>query len=182
MPANVEDAKIAARYAKALFEQAEETDALDEVMADIEAVRDVLEGVPDFPIFLANPGIPRPEKLDFLKKHVESKVSKVVGNLLRLMVENDRMAVFPVLVEKYRTLLDERNNVATAEVITAEALDGDLESRLRNSLKSLYGYSDVNLEKKVDPAILGGAIVKIRGKIIDGSLSGRLESLRRHVG
>lgn len=182
MPANIDEFKIAGRYAKALFEQAEEEQALDTTMGDLKAILDVLNNVPELSVFLANPGIPQSAKLEFLKTQMESKVSRLVANLLRLMVENDRMAIFPALVEKYQAMLDERNNVATAEVVTAEPLDEELEDRLRHSLKSLYGFADVNLDKKVDPAILGGAIVKIQGKIIDGSFAGRLDALKKQVG
>ncbi len=181
MTAKVEDNQIAARYAKALFDLAEEQGALDSALSDMLALKKILKSIPDLEIFIVNPGIPQAEKLNFVKEQFESKVSPMIGNLLKLMVENDRFPLITLVSNKYEEMVNKHQNIGSAEIITATTLEAKLESKLEQTLKSLYGFSKVNLTQKVDPAILGGAIIKVQDKVIDGSFAGKLNELKKQV-
>ncbi len=181
MTAQVEDTQIAARYAKALFELAEEQGDLDTILKDLLAISDVLKAVPDLKVFLVNPGIPRTEKKSFVKGQFEGKVSPMVDNLLKLMVENERFPLIPLVAHKYEERVNQHQNIGIAEVITATELDSKLETKLEKALKTLYGFSQVRLTPKVDPALLGGAIIKVQDKVIDGSFAGKLNELKKQV-
>jgi F-type H+-transporting ATPase subunit delta len=184
MAARLEEMKIAARYARAVFESAVEAgDAVEkDVTRSIKELGEVFEEIPALGDFFKNPAIPAAEKLDLLKTQTQKKVPELVYNLLLVMLENDRLSVFPALAKRVEELSNERHQVAVAEVITAVELPKSLEKKFETVLKKRYGLSQVTLQKRVDPGILGGAIIKIQDKVIDGSFVGKLETLRKQIG
>lgn len=177
----LKDKKVSARYAKALFDGALEANQLDEVKADLSTLVQVTKDLPSLRGFFANPAIPQSEKEAFVKEQLASKVNKLTGNLLTIMVENSRMAILAQLTAQYTTLVNQHQHIALAEVITAVEMDGALLENLQRTLESRFGFSRVELQNRVEPGILGGAIVKIQDQIIDGSFSGRLETLKKQL-
>lgn len=174
--------KVAARYARALFDSLMESGAdIARVRDDLRMLADVLADVPEFSAFLENPGLPLAEKTHFVEERLASAVDARVARLLRLLMDNNRLAILPQLAEQFTMYVDQRENVAQAEVITAAELDDDLRVRMQNTLQSLFGFHRVDLQHRVDPGLLGGAIVKIQDRVIDGSYIGRLEELRKRV-
>lgn len=184
MAARLEEMKIAARYARAIFESAVDAgDAVEkDVTQSIQTLGQLFEEVTDLDPFFKNPAIPHTEKLDFIQKQFNQNVPELVYNLLLIMLENDRLAVFPALAKRVAELSNERHQIAVAEVITAVELPKSLEKKFETVLKKRYGLSEVTLQKRVDPGILGGAIIKIQDKVIDGSFVGKLETLRKQIG
>jgi len=181
MSSRLTDNKVAARYARALFEAAADSGKLDEVVADLNAVQDLFKALPELSRFLENPSIPGHEKIDFAKSQLIPKVNAWVGNLLGLMIQNKRITAFPALIDQLADLINKRDNIAKAEAITAAELDNAQLDKLRQALESRYGFSKVLLSNRVEPSILGGVIVKLQDQVIDGSFSGRLESLRKQL-
>jgi F-type H+-transporting ATPase subunit delta len=178
----LENGKVAARYAKALFDSLTESGAeLGQVRDDLRTLADVLADVPEFSVFLENPGLPLAEKTAFVEERLAVAVTPPVANLLRLLMENNRLIVLPQVAEQFSTYVNQRENVAQAEVITAAELDDDLLARMQNTLQSMFGFNRVDLQHRVDPGLLGGAIIKIQDRVIDGSYVGRLEELRKQV-
>jgi F-type H+-transporting ATPase subunit delta len=174
--------KIASRYAKALIEAADEQGQLDAVTQDIERLQRVYLEVPELNRFFANPAIPVADKQDVVKKQFHKGLSSMMGNLFSLLVENDRIAILPEILQAAVEIIRKRDGIAQAEVTVPIALSDALEKKMRKTLEKLFGYQQVELNIKVDPAILAGAVVKIGDKIIDGSYHGKLETLRRQVG
>lgn len=181
MASRLEDNKVAARYARALFEAASESGKLDEVVSDLNAVQQLFNELPALTQFLENPAIPALDKIDFAKTQIIPKVNSWVGNLLGLMIENKRISAFPALIDQLTDLIHKRDNVAKAEAITAAELDNQQLDKLRQALETKFGFSKVLLSNRVEPSILGGVIVKLQDQVIDGSFSGRLENLRKQL-
>lgn len=181
MTNRLQDNKIAGRYAKALFEAALDSGKLDEVKADLETIQKLMAELPSLNTFFINPAIPVADKVAFVTKELAPKLSSWVGNLLKLMVDNNRLSSFPALIERFQALLDTHQNIATAEVITAVELDAALQERFAKGLEKRFGFKQVKLKNRVEPGVLGGAIVKIQDQVIDGSYSGRLEALKKQL-
>lgn len=175
--------KVAGRYAKALFESivSSSPDELNQVAANLQSIAEALTQVPEFYAFLENPGIPAFEKSSFVEERLAATAHLRVAKLLRLLQENNRLSLLLLIAERFATYVDERDNVAQAEVITAAELDDDLQNRLRHTLESLLGFNRVELQHRVDPGLLGGAIIKIQDRVIDGSYVGRLEELKKQL-
>ncbi|MEB3287636.1 MAG: ATP synthase F1 subunit delta [Vampirovibrionales bacterium] len=173
------DNQLASRYAKAVFSAALEHDCLDAVREDLDAVASVMRDVPQLAPYFANPATTHADKEAFVQAEFVSKVNPWVGNLLKIMVENARMAILPQVAEQFAQLLNQHRNIATAEVMSAVELDDKQLERLQKTLEARFGFSRVELHNRVEPGILGGAIVKIQDQIIDGSFSGKLENLKK---
>lgn len=178
---NLEENKVATRYARALFEAASEAGTVEVIERELIHLDETFQKVPGLLNFLVNPAIPIQERMTFAEKQIASKVNPWVGNLVKLMTENHRIGAFSKVVNHFCLLINKRDNVTSAEVITAVELDAKQADQLREKLEKLYGYSKVNIENRVDPGILGGAVVKIQDRVIDGSFVGKLEQLRKHV-
>jgi len=173
--------KVAARYAKALFESTVESGDADAVARDLEAVNTLMNQVRGLAEFMENPGIPAEDKLAFIDQQFGKNANPWVARLLRLLVENKRMAVFPHLVVHFNDRLFQRENMTRAEVVTAVELEEELRERIRKTLQASLGYSRVEIQNRVDPGILGGVIIKVQDRVIDGSYIGRLEELRKQL-
>lgn len=174
--------KIAIRYAKALLEAADEQGQYGEVSQNMFTLQRLYLEVPELNRFFANPAIPDEEKRAVIQEHFQGGLAPLTANLLTLLVDNDRIVLLPELIQAAIDLVHQREGVAQAEVIVPIAMKPGLEQKMKTTLEKLFGYQQVDLNVKVDPGILAGAIIKIGDKIIDGSYHGKLETLRRQVG
>ncbi len=178
----LESRKIALRYARALFEAAQETNEMAYVTENIGRLRQLYQDVPEMNAFFQNPMIPASEKRDLIETHFKQNLSPMIGNFLNILIENDRVAVLQEILEAYIEMVREKEGIVQAEVTVPVELEPKLEQKLQSTLESLFGYQQVEIKTIVDPAIIAGAVVKIGDKIIDGSYHGKLETLRRQVG
>lgn len=181
MASRLEENKIATRYARALFESAVESGSPEKLFKDLTTLQEVIQAIPELLPFLSNPSIPTQEKQAFLDSQFTKKSNVVLLNLLKIMVDNDRISAFPLVVERYQDLLNELENVTTAEVVTAFEVAAPLEKKIKNALEATFGFNRVDLHKRVDPGLLGGVMIKIQDKVIDGSFVGKLESMRKQI-
>lgn len=181
MSNRLENNKVASRYAKALFESTLESGEASQVSADLVSVNTLMAQVPALVSFLENPGVSQEEKLQLLDQQIAQSVSPWVSRLLKLLVENNRIAIFPQLVTQFNDCINQRENTTQAEVVSAVELEEELRSRIRKTLESTFGFSRVDVENRVDPGLLGGVIIKIQDQVIDGSYVGRLEELRKQI-
>lgn len=173
--------KVASRYAKALFEGTLAAGQTDAVAHDLSEVNQVFVAVPALAGFLENPGVPITEKNSLLEQQFGKSANPWVIRLLKLLVENNRTAVFSQLVQQFRALINQHENTTQAEVVSATELEEELRTRIRKALESTFGFNRVDLQNRVDPGLLGGVIVKIQDRVIDGSYVGRLEELRKQI-
>ncbi len=181
MSNRLENNKVASRYAKALFESVQETGEIEKIHEELKTVADLITQVPQLGPFLENPGVPQVDKQQFIDEQFGKKVSPWVHRLLKLLVENQRAGVIPQLLSQFTEFRNQYENSTTAEIITAVELEEELRTRIRKTLESTMGFTRVDLQNRVDPGLLGGAIIKIQDQVIDGSYVGRLEALRKQV-
>jgi len=186
MKNKLEQLKIATRYAKALMDTVDAQSSVDPEMVqrvqdDLVQLADLTQNTPDFIRFFENPAVPAHQKQDFLTHQILPGLDASLQRLLPVLLENDRMAVLPFIAERFAQLQDERNQVATAEVTSVLPLNEALQAKVRATLESVFGYRRVNIENRIEPAILGGLVIKIQDRIIDGSYRGRLEEMRKRL-
>lgn len=179
MSNRLENNKVAARYAKALFESTSASGEVEPVSKDLTSVNDLFNQVSGLSTFLENPAVSLDEKQQFLDQQFAKNIGPWVLRLLKLLVENQRVAIFSQLVEQFNTLALHSENAAQAEVVSATELEEELKARIRKTLESTFGFSRVDLQNRVDPGLLGGVIIKLQDRVIDGSYVGRLEEMRK---
>ena len=168
--------ELARKYARAIFELAVEDDKLLAYGRELKRVEGDLDGVAGIWGDFDNPGISRADKKILLKKCFEGELAGEVQNFLYLLVDKRRMAYFPEIVRVFEALSNEAQGIVIADVTTASSLDAGQESRLQEKLAGVTG-KEVRLRLHEDPKVIGGVVVRIGDKRIDGSVTGRLARL-----
>lgn len=164
-------------YASALFELAIESHTEDQTSEALHQVRDVLCGTPDALATLASPAIPKRERLQLLERIWGETLPEHVMGFLQVLCAHGNIRELDRCVTIFDDLFDTLRKLSTAAVVSAVALTDDEKRKLQSGLEQRLGRS-VRLECSVDPSLLGGMIVTVDGKIMDGSLKHRLHEIK----
>ena len=164
-------------YGTALFMLAKECGAESKYAVDLECVMEVFSASPEYIDFLASPTIPLQERLSALKEAFSQAIDENVLSFLQLLCERGRIRSLSGCVEEYKKLLDVQNSISTAYIKSAVELTEEEKEKLKDKLEIKCGHS-VILECTVDESLMGGLVVEIDGKIIDGSLKTRLYEVK----
>jgi F-type H+-transporting ATPase subunit delta len=169
----------AIRYARALFDVALKEADVQQAGGDLDSFAQIVADHAQLERVLANPAIPAPRKralIDELLKQAGT-VSMPVAKLLKLLADRDRLILLPELAAAYRTRLMEHAKIVRAEVVTAVSLPADRVAALQQGLAAATGRQ-VQLDSRVDPSIIGGAITRIGSTVYDGSVTRQLEKMK----
>jgi F-type H+-transporting ATPase subunit delta len=169
----------ASRYAKAIFELAQEEGRIDEWAAQLALIRQVLED-PGAAEVLANPSISSEVRMKAVEQLDLPGIDPEGMNLMRMLVHAGRAHRAGEIGDRFEVLADEAAGRVRATVTTAIPLGEDDQEALRKDLSRQLG-KDVRLEARVDPAILGGLVLLVGDRLTDGSVAARLDQLRRQV-
>ncbi|HEY8491630.1 MAG TPA: F0F1 ATP synthase subunit delta [Dehalococcoidia bacterium] len=172
------DVTAAKRYAQAVFDLALEQETLDEWLADLERLA-ALAREPEAVRILESNRVPEAEK-DGLLAATLSGVGPLAMNLARLLVRKGRFGLADAVAEEYRRLLEEHRGILRARAVTAVELTEPERAAVAARLEELTGKR-VLLETAVDPSILGGLVVRIGDRLIDGSTRTKLLELKERL-
>jgi len=169
---------MAGRYATALFELAREANAIDAVKADLERFDALVAENPDLNRLVRSPVFSAAEQLQALSAVLDRVgIGGLAAKFLKLVTMNRRLFAARDMVRGYRELVALHKGEATAEVTVAERLKDDHVAALKSALKAVSG-KDVDLAIKIDPAIIGGLVVKLGSRMVDTSLRTKLTAIR----
>lgn len=169
---------LAERYAAALFELADERRALDAVSDDLRALRAMLHESGDLARLLRSPVLSREQQGKGLALVAErAELSDLTRDFLAVVARNRRLFAVPAMIEAYLAKLAERRGEVTAEVTAAQPLTEAQNTALTDQLRRAVG-GQVAVDLKIDPSLIGGMIVKIGSRMVDGSLRSKLQRLR----
>ena len=171
------EVSIARRYATALFRVARDNGEVDAVAANLSEVSTAAHASPELMTVLHHPRITRTRKQELLQSVFQGNIRPDVERFLLLLVEKDRASLIPNIGEEFKRLVDEYNRVTDAEAVTAVAMDEAQIAALKAKLEATTGYK-VRLQTRVDASILGGMVVRVGDRMIDGSVATQLQSLR----
>ena len=175
---------IARPYARAMFQVAQENNALAEVSASLAMARQLMS---DGRVarYLANPALTDEERLAFLTdlfRTAEGEESVFGGrsdhgvNTLKLLLEYGRVAALPEMADHYEALKAEVENTVDVTVTSAAPLSSEQQQAIVSALKERLGRN-VSLATKIDENLIGGAVIRAGDVVIDGSVRARLEGL-----
>jgi len=167
---------LARRYARALFDLAEERGVVEEAREQLGWVNRLVADQPALREVLLHPLHPEEMKLAVLEQTVAPRVSTLVMGFLRLLVERGREDHLSGITDEFATICDESRGVVQAEVTTAQPLDDRQREELKSALGTATGRS-VRLNESLDGDLLAGIHVRIRDLTLDGSLRSRLQRL-----
>jgi F-type H+-transporting ATPase subunit delta len=170
---------VAGRYATALFELALEERQLDAVKADLDRFAALVEENADLSRLVRSPVFTAEEQTKALTAVLANTgISGLAANFLKLVAANRRLFAIGQIIRTFRSLVARHKGEVTAQVTVAESLsDNNLEA-LKGALKTVTGGKDIDLDVKVDPAIIGGLIVKVGSRMVDTSLRTKLNSIK----
>ncbi|RVT94415.1 F0F1 ATP synthase subunit delta [Sphingomonas crocodyli] len=170
-------ASLSGRYATALFELARDEKAIDAVSKSLAGLKAALTESDDFRRLTTSPLVGREEAVKAVAAVAASlKLDSVTTKFLGVLAQNRRLSQLGPVIRAFAQLAARHRGETTAEVTSAHPLEADQVEALKAKLKSQLGR-DVAVDLTVDPAILGGLIVKIGSKQIDGSIRTKLNTL-----
>ena len=172
--------QLASKYAAAIFEIAKDENNLDGYDKDLGTVRANVFALPDAVKFFQNPLIPQQAKKDLLKRAFDGEISATVMNFLMLLVDKKRIGVFNEIYDIFTSLKNKEQGILIADVTSAFPLTKKQQDALTRKLAGLTGRK-IKVRTHKDTSILGGLIVKIGDKRIDGSAAGRLRALKSAI-
>ena len=169
---------VAARYATALFELARDEGVLDTVEADLKGFASLTEESADLQRLVRSPVFSAEDQLRAITAVLaKAEIGGLVGNLIKVAAHNRRLFAVPDMTAAFGRLLAQHRGEVSAEVTSAEPLSEAHVAALKAALKGSLG-KDVALDTRVDPSLIGGLIVRVGSRMIDGSIKTKLNSLK----
>lgn len=169
---------IAKNYARAMFELAVEENTVKETGEELQAIKQILSSDEKIMRFLVTPLVTKNEKIELVSKAFEAQVSKNTQNLIKVVIENGRASEMLKIFDQYSILELEHFGIAEAVAITTIALSETQRNALIEKLENATGKK-ILLTNQIDKNILGGVLVKVGEKEIDGTVLGKLNSLKQ---
>jgi F-type H+-transporting ATPase subunit delta len=171
-------AGVAVRYAAALFDLAQETHAINAVKTDLERFDALIAETPDLARLVRSPVFSADDQLKALAPVLDrAGIGGLAAQFIKLTAANRRLFAIRDMVRAYRDLVARQKGEATASVTVAEELKPEHLAALRAALKTVSG-KDVDLDVKIDPAIIGGLVVKLGSRMVDSSLRTKLNAIK----
>lgn len=171
---------VGGRYAEALYEIARRNNAVDTVEVEIKAVNDIIQGDRDLQKLLYHPRITAGDKKNLLKDLFGGKVSQVTTDFLSLLVERQREQFLGDIVDYYVNKANAERNITAAAITSAVELTKEERAKLADVLAKITNKK-VQTSYAVDPSLIGGIVVRIGDRVIDGSIRTRLATMREHL-
>ena len=172
---------LAERYASALVDVALEKKQADQVKQELAAFAAMIRESAELHAFLSNPSIARASKHAAIEQLVARMgASRTLRNYLFVIVDQRRAAMLPEIEQAFSALLDARQGIMQATVTSAADLTAGERAELDAALAKLTGKK-VQAQFNTDPALIGGAVVKIGSTIYDGSVRAQLDRLRARM-
>jgi F-type H+-transporting ATPase subunit delta len=171
-------ASMAGRYAAALFDLAKEERQLPQVEADLKAFQAMLDESADLRRLVRSPVIASDDQAKGLDAVLaKAGASSLTANFFKLIARNRRLFAVADMMRDFRALLARERGEVSADVASAHALTPGQLNALKDALRVQIG-KDVQVNTRVDPALLGGLVVKVGSRMIDSSLRTKLGNLK----
>lgn len=167
---------LARVYSKAMLSLAEEQGEADELLAELQELVKSLDQNPELEQLLSSPLVEVEDRAAVLEKLFRSRASDLLVDSLQVVNRKGRLGVLRAIAEGYRVEHRDLRGIADASVRTAVPLTDAQRGQVREAVARFTG-KQAHLFEKVDPAILGGIVIEVDGRKIDGSVASRLREL-----
>ena len=174
------DKLVVKRYAEALFDAAVEMDKLSEFGEQINFVSDVFSDNEELTAIFEHPKLTKADKKNMLDELFKEKVSVEILNLCYIMVDKGRNKYIKYVSEEYNKLSNRKLGIVQAKAITAIPMTDEEKEHLQTTLSNKLNKKII-LTNSIDESVVGGVLVEVEGKIIDGSIKGKLHELYKSL-
>lgn len=171
---------LAKKYGRAIYEIAAEQGSLEKTEEELHLIADAIHDSPELSNLLNHPMLARDVKKDTIKKLFADKVSPTVLQFCYVVIDKDRIAGFPAMVDNFVILAHHGLGMEEAVVTSALPLSKGQAEHLKEKLAEMTGKK-ILLKQKVDTSLLGGFTVQVGDRLIDGSVARQLETLRNKI-
>jgi F-type H+-transporting ATPase subunit delta len=164
-------------YAEALMALAQDWDLVDVFGDDTRSLLEMIESSPELKDALANPFVKADSKKQIFRQLLDGKVNSYFLNFLMLVIDRRRIFLLEAICRQYRVLLRQIKNTVLAEVTATLELNDAQRDAVIQKVKALTNASEVELEVKIDPELIGGVIIKVGSQVLDASIKGQLRRI-----
>ncbi len=181
MSGNPLASKIAAPYARALFDFSVEKNIMHQITADFQNLEIFLDEANELTEYLNNPIVSNDAKGEILTKTLKSQINTETFKFLMVLVNRDRINLLKSVIANYLELVYETASIKMIEVSTAFPFANLQKNTLIQKLKELTNAREIRLVITVDPSLIGGFLIKTESKVIDFTVKNQLQKLAKHL-
>lgn len=167
-------------YGGSLYELAKEEGLTEEIYGQLQTVLEVFEQNPDYLRFLGTSSISKQERCAALEEALGGRVQMYLLNFLKILCENGSMGQLKGCAAEFRRRYNADHGIVEVCAVTAVALTETLREKLTEKLQTVLGKT-VELTNKVDPACMGGILLELPGRQLDGTVRHRLDALGKEL-
>ena len=172
--------QVADKYSTALFNLVKEKGLIDKAFEQFQQLDLLIKRDRSLMQFLLAPHVLEQKKVALVRDVLGPRLEPLFLEFLLVLIDKHRIGHLHGIIEEFRLKVDEERGIRVARIITVRPLTDDGRQRLIERLQKKTGMT-VELREKVDPAILGGMIVILKNKIIDGSVKHKLSVLKEEL-
>ena len=168
-------------YADALFQIATEEDKVDELYSEVTALITILDANPDLARVMSHPSVDKNEKLDAIRNIFTGRVCAELCGLLHQIVEKGRYEEIDGILDAFVRMVKEYKKIGIAYVTTPTDISDTQKERIRQKLLDTTDYVEMEMNYETDPSLIGGMRIRIGDRIVDSSISTKLNDLARNL-
>lgn len=172
---------VSKTYGDALFELSCEEGKEEEFLAEIQQIQNILDENPDFSNLMNHPKILKEEKLEVLKNVFKGRISEELLGFLHLIVTKDRYDEIDGILDYFVTEVKKIKGIGVANVTTAMELSEAQKTAVEQKLLSTTSFKKMEMHYEVDESLIGGMVIRIGDRVVDGSVQTKLEKLQREL-
>ena len=171
---------IARNYAEALFQVGERNDETERFADLLDALAGAIETDEQIRVVLESPRVPKRQKSEILRRALEGFAPEPLLRFLEAVVKRGRQGILPVISREFQGLVDIKFNRVHAGIVLAREPDAALRDEIRDRLSEILA-KDVVTHIRTNPGIIGGIVVRVGDRVMDGSVRRKLKRLRRQM-
>jgi len=173
--------KIAAPYARALFDFSIEKNIMHQITADFQNLDIFLSETTELIEYLNNPVVTTSDKREVLTKTLKPQINAETFKFLMILIERNRINLLKSIINSYLELVYQTASIKMIEVATASPFTNVQKNTLIQKLKELTNAREIRLIITVDATLIGGFLIKTESKVIDFTIKNQLQQLAKHL-
>ena len=174
-------AKVAAPYARALYDFSVDQNLMVQITPEFQNLEVFLSQTPDLTEYLNNPLIKSSQKEELLEKTLKTQLNQETFKFLSVLIKRNRINLLEPIITSYLSLVYSLASIKMIEVSTAFAFTNLQKNTLIKKLKELTNAREIRLVTNIDSSLIGGFLIKTNSKVIDFTVKNQLQLLAKHL-
>ncbi len=170
---------ISQTYGQALYELAVEENKVEQYLDEVRVLRAAFLDGDDFIRFVKNPRVTQDEKQKVIEDSLKGRISDDILGFLVILNQKERLADIEGIFEYFISAVNEQCGIGRAKVSSPTELSGVQKEEIEKKLLDTTGYKKVEIEYITDPSLIGGIVIRVGDRVVDGSIRTRLYELKR---